>query len=659
MNKKYPLLLCFGWIFSLGQYSLLAQQSTTANAFTMPWKTAGITQRQAAAHLASRFTFGATPGLVDEMLHTGLEKWFALQLQGKQDDSKLLQLLQGYDALQLSNQQVLTIYPRTAKVLREAMDAGIIDKELADKKASALQLQQYMQQKGYKKEQELYRQFTSQKILRAAYSSNQLHEVLTDFWFNHFNVSATKNDCAQFIPAYERDVIRPNVTGRFASLLLATAQAPAMLFYLDNFSSSGENEAMQAIQQRLQNRQPISTGGADSTEAGLAATIKQRKKNQGLNENYAREIMELHTLGVDGGYTQVDVTEAARILTGWTVYPMDGLPASKAAQKIIERFGEENLIQKGFVHQGDFFFALNRHDTKAKTVMGKKFDAGGGYGEGLALINMLAQHPAAAKFICQKIATRFVQDNPPQTLVNKMAQAFVHSDGDIQAVLRAMVSAPEFWQKSALEDKTKSPFELAISTVRALNAQVTQPFMLYQWISKMGQKMYYYQAPTGFPDKGQYWISTGSLLNRMKFGLAFAAQQIPGVQFNLAALNNYHEPESAMDALQLYSQIMMPERDVSLTIKRLQPLVSNQLLPEKIETAAKQNSTAAASTMEDADEVLTETVTAKNISEEKLAQQMLRKQISKEVPLVLQAGNHSMLARVVGIIIGSPGFQRR
>ena len=221
----------------------------------------------------------------------------------------------------MSNEQVLNSFPRNAKILKQAIDEGLINKDSVDKSDKAAyrdQLKEYIEKKGYRPQKELYRQFANQKILTAAYSNNQLQQVLTEFWFNHFNVSATKNDCVQFIPAYERDVIRPNVTGKFGDLLLATAQSPAMLFYLDNFNSSGMNEEMEAQQkkrqEKLEKKMKDVMDGNDEDKDKMIEQLKKRKKEMGLNENYAREIMELHTLGVDGGYTQTDVTEAARVL---------------------------------------------------------------------------------------------------------------------------------------------------------------------------------------------------------------------------------------------------------------------------------------------------------------------------------------------------------
>lgn len=530
----------------------------------MPWRQAGLTEKQAAAHLLSRFTYGATPGEVDEVARMGLEKWFERQLKADLPEDSLEAQLAPFDALKLSNEQIAATYPKNGQVIRMAVRDGIIDKDSvkADRKAYRNLIRDYMDKKGFKPENELFRQLYSQKILRAAYAQNQLREVMTDFWFNHFNVSITKNDCAQFIPVYERDVIRPGALGHFGDLLKATAQSPAMLYYLDNFSSSGPMDEMRPM-------------------------ARVARKAQGLNENYARELMELHTMGVDGGYTQQDVTQAARVLTGWTV------------------------------RESGYLFTPRRHDRGEKTVLGKHFGPNGGEEEGLQLLDMLAHHPSTAHFICRKIAIRFVNDDPPAALVDRMARTFTDKNGDIRQVLLTMVYSPEFWSSRAIREKTKSPFELAIGAVRSLHARIAQPMQLYNWITRMGEKMYCYQAPTGFPDKGQYWINTGSLLSRMNFGLALATGRIPGLSFDLAALNDNHEPESSQAALVTYSHLIMPERDLDLTIKRLTPMLNDPNLPEKVSAA------------------------------------------DGEKDMDSNKADAASLSQVVGVIIGSPEFQRR
>jgi uncharacterized protein (DUF1800 family) len=536
--------------------------------YKLPYRQAGLTERQAAAHLLGRFTYGAEPGQIDAVVRQGLENWWAEQLAANLPDDSLQQCLRQYDALQLTNEQVVKTFPRNGQVARMAIRDGVIDKDSvkSDRKEYKEMIRNYMLEKGYKPEQELFQQFFCQKVLRAAYSPNQLQEVMTDFWFNHFNVSITKNDCAEFIPAYERDVIRPNALGRFSELLLKTAKSPAMLYYLDNFSSSAPLPAGQ----EMSGTEAGVIAAAGEGDTTVIAKLKQARKSRGLNENYAREVMELHTLGVDGGYTQQDVTQAARVLTGWTVYPMN-----ENVKGVINKFSEDQLAGKGFVHDGDFWFNPNRHDQGEKTVLGHVFPAGGGYEEGVTLLEMLAHQEATARFIARKIAVRFVSDDPPQTLIDKMAKTFRDKDGDIRQVLITMVTAPEFWSPGAIREKTKSPFELAIGAVRSLHATIEQPYPLYNWVSKMGEKKYYYQAPTGFPDRGSYWINTGSLLNRMNFGLALATGRVPGVHIDLAALNNGHEPESAQAALVTYARIILPERNLDATIRRLEPMLND------------------------------------------------------------------------------------
>ncbi len=614
-----------------------------------PYQGAGLTERQAAAHLLSRFTYGATPGQVDAVVKEGLEKWFTQQLEAKQPDDSLNRILNHFDAVTFTNAQLVAKYPRPGQLTKMAIRDGVVNKDSVktDRKEYRSLLLNYMQQNGMAPEQELFRQFINQKVLRAAYSNNQLQEVMTDFWFNHFNVSITKNQCAVFIPAYERNVIRPNVFGKFDKLLLATAKSPAMLVYLDNFSSVGNNvNNAQPINKRRQALNGLMPAmGSDTVMMNI---VQKARKAQGLNENYAREVMELHTLGVDGGYTQQDVTQAARVLTGWTLYPMGEEAYGGGIRKQLERIGEDKLEQRGFVHEGDFLFTPSRHDKGEKVVLGKHFGPDGGYQEGVDLLEMLAHNLSTAKFISRKLAVRFVSDSPAQSLVDKMAKTFTDKDGDIKAVLLTMVSSPDFWSANAVREKTKSPFELAIGAVRSLQAEIRQPYQLYTWINKMGEKKYYYQAPTGFPDRGQYWINTGSLLNRMNFGLALASGRIPGVKVDLAALNNHHEPESAQAALLTYSKLIMPERNLTETVKRLTPMLNDPQLMSKVEAASAK--------MKPVGNAMPETMITGGTDTANADKPSKRKNV-----LAMQGnnGNSAMLSQVVGVIIGSPEYQRR
>lgn len=618
----------------------------------LPWKKAGLTERQAATHLLNRFTYGAKPGDIDLIIKVGFEKWIRQQLNASQQDTALIALLEQYPALKLSNAEVVNQYPIGGKLLKLAIKDGIINKDSVDKSdkgAYKEKLNSYMLEKGMKRPAELYRQLINQKILRATYSNNQLQEMLTDFWFNHFNVSLTKKDCALFIPSYERDVIRPNALGKFEDLLLATAKSPAMLLYLDNFSSAGTNNGLSMDANGRKKKMVAKFEGLqEPTSEQKVVRVLPGNKERGLNENYAREVMELHTLGVDGGYSQSDVTNAAKVLTGWTIYPLSENGPGNNIRKLIGKFSENKLTEYGFVHEGDFLFTPNRHDDSEKVVLGKVFPQGGGYEEGVELLKMLANHTSTANFISRKLAIRFVSDNPPQSLVNKMARTFKDKKGDIKEVLLTMVSSPEFWSKEAIREKTKSPFELAISTVRSLDADVTMPYQLFRWINKMGQDMYSYQAPTGFPDKGQYWINTGALLNRMNFGLSFAAQKIPGIKINLLALNEGHEPESTGEALKIYSRIMLPERDLTETIKRLTPLLNDPGLEKRIEVAATKSASKNMVTNPSS------TIMMKQMDED-----MQYDEVKLDKDITKLDGKKTLMTQVVGIIIGSPEFQRR
>jgi uncharacterized protein (DUF1800 family) len=336
------------------------------------------------------------------------------------------------------------------------------------------------------------RELQQAKLIREVYSERQLLEVMTDFWFNHFNVFLYKNQCSYYTTAYERDVIRPHALGKFYDLLAATAQSPAMLMYLDNWLSVGPH----------------------SQAAG---------KNGGLNENYAREVMELHTLGVDGGYTQADVTELARVLTGWTIAnPDDG---------------------------GQFQFDARRHEPGVKTVLGEKIYESG-VDEGIKALEMLAHHPSTARFISRSLAVRFVSDDPPQALVDQMTAKFSATDGDIREVLRTMIRSPEFWSPKAYGNKMKTPLDLVVSAVRASGANVVSPDSLVDSLSGMGMQPYGMAVPTGYSMKSAQWDNEGGLLARMNFSTSLTQGNLPGVQFDpstlitLGVLTSLNEPHA-------------------------------------------------------------------------------------------------------------------
>jgi uncharacterized protein (DUF1800 family) len=327
----------------------------------------------------------------------------------------------------------------------------------------------------------------AERLTRDIDSNAQLQEVMTDFWLNHFNVFLHKNDeTPYYLVSYERDVIRPRALGKFEDLLEATAHSPAMLLYLDNSSSTGP----------------------DSLAAGHAQSAQARRPNankpaaHGINENYARELMELHTLGVNGGYTQADVTQVARVLTGWTV----------------------DRPQRG----GQFLFDATRHEPGAKKVLGKKIKENGEQ-EGRQLLHLLATRPATAKFISRKLAVRFVGDNPPPALVARMTKTYLSSGGDIAAVLTTVFHSPEFWSQDDYRAKVKTPLEFVVSAARASNAVVDNPQPLVNALRDMGMPLYGAVPPTGYKWDASDWVSTGALVNRMNFALNLAAKKLPGV----------------------------------------------------------------------------------------------------------------------------------
>ena len=328
------------------------------------------------------------------------------------------------------------------------------------------------------------------RLLRDIYSERQLEAVMTDFWLNHFNVYVRKNQNEPYlIPAYERDVIRANALGRFEDLLVATAKSPAMLVYLDNWQSIGPDSAAAKRGPRL-------------ARFAQNPQVKAALKERGLNENYGRELMELHTLGVNGGYTQADVTEVAKVFTGWTITP----PGEGA----------------------EFQFDERKHEPGAKTVLGQKIKEAG-MNEGLQVLHMLATSPATAKFISTKLAIRFVSDDPPQSLVDKMSQTFLSSGGDIKTVLRTMFEAPEFWAPSVERAKVKTPLEFVVSAVRASGATVNNALPLVGALDKLGMPLYGMQTPNGYSWKSEPWVSTGALVSRMNFALVLASDRLPGV----------------------------------------------------------------------------------------------------------------------------------
>jgi uncharacterized protein (DUF1800 family) len=544
-----------------------------------------LTQEQRILHVLNRLGFGARPGDVERVRAMGLDRYIEQQLHPEKisdevADAKVMNL----DALKLSTPELYAKYPQPNQLLRQMERNGKVPPELAavvearkNGQAAAVAPNapnapkmddngQMVKPEGAAKEeqtpqnnaeyrkairdfylknnlrppQQLTAELQASRILRAVYSERQLQEVMVDFWTNHFNVFAGKGADRWLLISYDRDTIRPNTFGKFYDLLLATAQSPAMLFYLDNFQSVSPNANVgrgRPGQQRPQGgglldllmgggggmrRNPArqqGAGGANAPNPNQQAAQQQQRPKRGINENYARELMELHTLGVDGGYTQKDVQEVARCFTGWTIYNPRGAGAA---------------LGMNDDKAGQFYFNPRLHDDGEKFVLGHKIPAGGGMKDGLMVLDILAHQPATAKFIATKLARRFVSDNPSPALVERVAAAFTKSDGDIRETLRAIFTSPEFNSTEAYRAKIKRPFELAISAIRTLGGETNGAPAIHQWIAKMGQPLYGYQTPNGYSDMAENWVNTGSLLERLNFGLALASNRIPGTRVDLA-----------------------------------------------------------------------------------------------------------------------------
>jgi uncharacterized protein (DUF1800 family) len=407
------------------------------------------------------------------------------------------------------------------------------------------------------------------KLLRATYSERQLQEVMTDFWFNHFNVFVGKGADRYLITSYERDVIRPNALGKFEDLLVATAKSPAMLFYLDNWLSVGpDSDEAQGLRRKPQNRDFNRGFGGRGMRRRFPAPpppprqAKVKRKLDGLNENYGRELMELHTLGVNGGYTQRDVTEVARVFTGWTI----------------------REPRKG----GDFTFEERRHEPGTKIVLGKKIKEHGEK-EGLEVLHLLAHHPSTAKFICTKLAQRFVSDNPPQPLVDRMTETFLKKKGDIREVLRTMYKSPEFWAPETYQAKVKTPLEFVVSALRATDADVQDASPLLGALQNMGMPLYGMQPPTGYSMKSDSWVNSSALLGRMNFALGLGNDKFKGVKANTASALGAAPPADAHQTLTAFEQAYL-DGDVSqqthdAIVKQLDdPQITQRKLDDKART---------------------------------------------------------------------------
>jgi uncharacterized protein (DUF1800 family) len=426
-------------------------------------------------HVLSRLTFGAKPGDVAKVRELGVDRWIDQQLHPERiSDAATEQYLKGFESQTLSAAELEQKYPRPNQALARL---GVSKGERSSlSRDDSIKL--VAQTQGLRR---VAGETQSTRVARAVLSERQLQEVMTDFWLNHFNVYIQKGGPERYLlTSYENNAIRPNALGNFRSLLGAVAHDPAMLFYLDNWESQ-----------------------ADSNRPRLVEQNAGARRKGGLNENYGRELLELHTLGVDGGYTQADVIGAARILTGWTMkQPLKG---------------------------GGFQFVPAMHDAGEKTVLGHHFAAGHGQEEGEQLLDIVASLPATAHYIAFKLARRFVSDVPPTALVDRAAASFMRTHGDIRAVMKTIVTSPEFFSTAAYRSKVKAPFEVVVSALRALDARPDPTPRTAQVVSTLGQPLWGHQAPNGWPETGDQWMNTGAILNRINFGLALASNRVPGV----------------------------------------------------------------------------------------------------------------------------------
>lgn len=438
---------------------------------------------QQVSHVLNRLAFGPSTADANDVRSMGPGAWIARQLRPEAiNDARVDAELARFPTLTMTIAQAEEAFP-PLKV--QAQLAGI-DMSNPDMK------EQLRQQIG---KDELPRrigmELASAKLIRAVESRRQLQEVLVDFWFNHFNVSAEKGAVKWMISSYERDAIRPFVFGRFRDLLGATAHHPAMLFYLDNWMSVRDGFELP------RNRKALVAQANGANPAGF-------QMPKGLNENYGRELLELHTMGVNGGYTQDDVREVARAFTGWSI---------EKPQK-----------------QGEFRYRPFAHDNGPKVVLGQELPAGGGPNDGERVLDLLARHPATARFIATKLCRKFVADDPPPALVERVADVFLKSDGDLRQVYLAIFTSPEMWSSESFAKMTKTPFEFAVSAVRAMNASYDGDLSLYRQIERMGEPLYRSQPPTGFPEQGDAWVNAGALVTRINFGIQLAANRLKGAR---------------------------------------------------------------------------------------------------------------------------------
>jgi uncharacterized protein (DUF1800 family) len=636
-------------------------------------KKKALTDDQKILHVLNRLGFGARPGDVEKIKAIGLQKYIDQQLNPAAiNDSVAEAKVKNLEVFNLTTAEVFAKYPNPGALLRQLeggrqAQANAQNRNVANPTmppADPEQMTADERRERQQKIQELYRkydlrpanqmlpQIVTNRVLRAVYSERQLQEVMVDFWQNHFNVFSGKAAVRWYIPSYERDVLRKNALGNFRDLVVGTAQHPAMLFFLDNFESVAPNAQTPGGNGRL--AQAVRSGNIpprlreqikrnqNLTDAELDERINRLKQQQnrprrGLNENYARELMELHTLGVDGGYTQKDIVEVARAFTGWTIADPRGYRRAAAAMiqgeedRRLARLERQAGVPEG-TDSGTFYFNDRWHDKEPKTVLGQKIDAGG-VNDGLKVIDILVKHPSTAKFIARKLATKFVNDNPSEALVGRVADAFSKSNGDIKTTLRALFSDKEFFAPENYRAKIKTPFELAVSSIRAVGGDTNGGPQMLAMLNKLGEVPYGYQAPTGYPDTAEDWVNTGALLERLNWAVAVASNRIPGTRVNLTP---FTAPTKSAILDKAIAEIV--DGDISDATKASLKKQLEQPLPE----------VKAANEVDDDDDDMPPTRPG--------AQQ--RRQGGRQARLLEPSGNPDVF-KAVSLVLGTPEFQRQ
>ena len=605
---------------------------------------------QQIAHALSRLTFGPRPGDAARIQDMGLDRWIDTQLHPDRiNDAATDEFLSRYETLSLSSAQLYTRYPPAA-LLRAAAQRDSMQRSGRMTLADSMQLLQQARRSN-----QFVAELSSSRVARAVMSERQLQEVMVDFWENHFTVFAGKGQTRWYLTSYDRDVIRPNALGHFRDLLGAVAKSPAMLFYLDNaqsvadssrqtlggrFAGSRQRRPGNGVRPgRMPGRRRLPARGASVPASQNAVPAAAPRRARGLNENYARELMELHTLGVDGGYTQKDVIEVARALTGWGIRPPRQL-LMQAQDPRVRRLAE---LAAGNGDGGEFVFRPDVHDAEAKVVLGHKLKAGRGIEDGEEVLDILARHPSTAKYIARKLAVRFVSDTPPQALVDRAAATYLETDGDIREVVRTIVTSPEFFSKAAFRSKVKSPFEVVVSTLRALDAAPDPTPRTAQLVARLGQPIFGHQAPNGWPETSEPWMNTGAILNRINFGMAAAANRIPG-----ASLDRW--PEAAR--LRNASRAQQVDGVIAALLGGQASGQTREILTTGVHPMVAQAAADSSASMT----MAADTEVASGALPTEPARQRRQRLVGQGVSSILELTG---LAQVVGLALGSPEFQRR